>query len=81
MGLFSSPEKQKEIRPDFKPIKRAKIVGVRPSYFNPHAITGATHADCVFFDVVFEYEDGSRKIYSLHGKCEMQQYLQYLNLD
>lgn len=81
MGLFSSPDKNNESRPDYKPIKRAKIVGVRPSYFNPHAITGATHADCVFYEVVFEYQDGSRKIYSLTGKGEMQQYLKYLDLD
>ena len=81
MGFFSKPQKQEQHEPDEKPIRRAKIVGVRPSYFNPHALTGATHVDCVFFDVIFDYEDGTRNIFTFMGKDALRPYLQYLDID
>lgn len=79
MGFFSSKE-QAVREPDYKPILSGKIVGVRPSYFNPHALTGATHVDCVFFDVIFDYEDGTRDIFTFMGKESLRPYLQYLDL-
>ena len=81
MGIFSSSQKPQEIRPDSKPVERAKIVGVRPSYFNPHAITGDSHRSSVFFDVIFEYQDGTRDIFCFHGQNALRPYLQFIDLD
>ena len=80
MGLFTPPQKQTKETLENKPIRRAKIVGIRPSYFNPHALTGDTHRNSVFYEVVFEFEDGTRDIFSFHGKQELRPYLQYLDL-